>query len=94
MDLAHFRMLIHELLNKDPDIVSEEASIILLYSKYYFCMANMAKDKKHTRHISRRMNLVRNGEKCKMHNNYWFEGGLQWADIATKNFESMICLQE
>ena len=23
MDLAHFRMLIHELLNKDPDIVPE-----------------------------------------------------------------------
>ena len=24
MDLAHFRILIHEFLNKDPDIVPEE----------------------------------------------------------------------
>ena len=34
MDLAHFRMLIHELLNKDPEIVPEEASLIVLDSKY------------------------------------------------------------
>ena len=30
MDLAHFRMLIRELLNKDPDIVSEEYPLIVL----------------------------------------------------------------
>ena len=29
MALAHFRMLIHELLNKDPDIVPEEAPLII-----------------------------------------------------------------
>ena len=34
MYLAHFRVLIHELLNKDPDIVPEEATLIVLYSKY------------------------------------------------------------
>ena len=32
MALAHFRMLIHELLNEDPDIVPEEASLIVLDS--------------------------------------------------------------
>ena len=36
MALAHFWMLIHELLNKDPDIVSEESPIIVLYSKSFF----------------------------------------------------------
>ena len=30
MDLAHFKMLIHELLNKDPDIVPEEVPLIVL----------------------------------------------------------------
>ena len=30
MDLAHFRMLIHELQDKDPDIVPEEAPLIVL----------------------------------------------------------------
>ena len=30
MALAHFRMLIHEFLNKDPDIVTEEAFLIIL----------------------------------------------------------------
>ena len=48
-------------------------------------MANNGKDTKHTRHISRRMHLVRNGEKCKMHKIDWFEGGLQLADTGTKN---------
>ena len=38
MDLAHFRMFIHELLNKDTDIVPEEAPLIVLDSKYAMCM--------------------------------------------------------
>ena len=33
MALAHFRMLIYELLNKDPEIVTEEAPLIVLNSK-------------------------------------------------------------
>ena len=50
------------------------------------CMANNGKDTKHTRHIARIMNFVRNGEKCKMNNIDWCEGGLQLSGIATKNF--------
>ena len=61
MDLAHFSMLIHELLKKDPDIVPEEAPLIVLDSKYSMCMAKNGKDTKHTRHISGRMHLVSNG---------------------------------
>ena len=53
-------MFIHELLNKDPDIVPEEAPLIVLYSKSAMCMAKNGKDIKHTRHIARRMNFVRN----------------------------------
>ena len=34
MALAYFRMLIHELLNEDPNIVPEEAPLIVLDSKY------------------------------------------------------------
>ena len=85
MALAHFRMLIHELLNKYPDIVTEEDPLIVFDSKYAMCMAKHGKDNKHTRHISRIMNLVRNGEKCKMHKIDWCEGGLQLAEIGTKN---------
>ena len=48
-------------------------------------MANNVKDTKHTRHISRRMHFVRNGENCKMHKIDWCEGGMQLADIGTKN---------
>ena len=44
MALAHFRMLIHELLNKDPDIVPEEAPLIVLDSKSSMCMAKNGKD--------------------------------------------------
>ena len=85
MDLAHFRMLIHEFLKKYPDIVPKESPLIVLDSKSVMCVAKNGKDTKHTRHISRRMHFVRNGEKCKMHKIYWCEGYLQLADIGTKN---------
>ena len=85
MALSHFMMLVHELLNDDPDMVPKEAPLIFLDSKSAICMAKNGKDTKHTSHIARRMNLVRNGEKCKMKKIDWCEGGLQLADIGTKN---------
>ena len=39
MALAHFRMLIHELLNEDPDMVPKEAPLIFLDGKFAMCMA-------------------------------------------------------
>ena len=72
-------------MNKYNDIVSEETTIIILYSKPFVCMANNGKDTKHTRHIYRRVHFVRNVKMCKMHNIDWCEGGLQLVDIATKN---------
>ena len=63
MVLTHFRVLIHELLNKDPDIVPEEAPIIILDIKYAVCMAKNVKDAKHTSHNTRRVHFGRNGEK-------------------------------
>ena len=85
MVLAHFRMLIHELLNKDTYIVTEEAYLIVLGSKSAMCIAENGIYNKHTRHIARRMHFVRYGEKCKMHNINWCEGGLQFSKIATKH---------
>ena len=60
MDLAHFRMLVHELLNEYPDMVTKEAPLIVLDSKSSTSMAKNGRDTKHTRHIARRMNFVRN----------------------------------
>ena len=85
MNLAHFRMLINEFLNKDPYIVPEEAPLIVLYGKSDICIAKNVKDTKLTRRIERRMHFVRNEEKCKMHKIDWCLGGLQLADIGTKN---------
>ena len=85
MALAHFRMLIHELLNEDPDMVPKEDTLIVLDSKYAMCMAKNGKYTEHTRNISRRMHFVRNGEKFKTHKVDCCEGGLQLADIGTKN---------
>ena len=78
-------MLIHELLKKDPDIFPEEAPLIILDSKSDMCMSKHGNDTKHTRNIARIMNFVRNGEKSKMHNTDWCEGGLQLSGIDTKN---------
>ena len=85
MSLEHLRILTHEFLNKYPDIVPEEAPLIFLDSKSDICMAKNGKDTKHTRHISKRMHFIINGEKCKLHKIDWCEGGLQLAYIATKN---------
>ena len=48
-------------------------------------MSKNGKYTKHTRHIARRMNCVSNGEKLKMQKIDWCEGGLQLAEIGTKN---------
>ena len=64
MTLAHFRMLIHELLNKDTYIVQEEDTLIILDNRSAMCMANNGKDTKHSRQISRIIHLVRDDEKC------------------------------
>ena len=70
-------MRINELLGKYPDIVPEESPLIILYRDSAVCMSNHCKDTNHTRHITRRVHSVRNGEKCKMHKIDWCEGGLQ-----------------
>ena len=69
MALARFRMLVHEILNEDPDMVPKEDPLIVLDSKSTMCMAKNGRDTKHTRNIARRMHLVSNGEKCKMQKN-------------------------
>ena len=76
MALAHFRMLVHKLLNEDPDMDPKEAPLIFLDSKCAMCMSKNYKYTKHTRHIARRIHFVSNGEKCKMHRIYWCEVGL------------------
>ena len=86
MDLAHFSMSIHELLNKDTDIVTKEVPLIIFDIKSDIWMAKNGKDNKHTSHISRIVRFLRNGEKWKVHRIGYFEGGLQLADIATRNF--------
>ena len=67
MSLEHFRMLIHETFNKDPDIVPEESLLIILDRTSDVRMANNVNDTRHTKQISRRVNFLRNGEKCKIH---------------------------
>ena len=67
MDLAHFRMLMNELLDKDPDIVPEEDTLLTLDSKSAACMANNGEDTNHTSHIARRVHFSSHGT---MHNTH------------------------
>ena len=48
-------------------------------------MDNNGKYTNHTRHISGRLNVLRNSESCKMNKIDWCEGGLKLADIEAKN---------
>ena len=54
MALANLRMLIHGFLNKDPDIVLEEYTLIILESKSTVFMDENGKDTNHTRDILKR----------------------------------------
>ena len=72
-------------MNNDPYIVPEENPLIILDNNSDVCMAKNGKYTKHTRHITRRVNFVRNGKNWKMHKIGWCEGGFQLAGIATKN---------
>ena len=85
MYLAHSRMLIHGLLNKDPNIFPEAAPLIILDGKSAVCMDDNGKYTNHTRHISRRVNFVINSENGKTHNIECCEGVIQLTDIATNN---------
>ena len=71
MALAHFRILFNELLNKDKDIVPQEASLIILDSNSDVCMDKSVKDIKYTRHIARRAQFVRNCGKVKNVQYWW-----------------------
>ena len=76
MALANSRILIHEFLNNYPDVVPEEAPLIVLDSKPAMCIDKNGKDTKHTIQIARRIHCLSNVEKCKMHSIDWCEGGL------------------
>ena len=51
-------MLTHELLENNPDIVPEEAPLIILDSKCAVCMDKNGKDTKHTRNITRKVHFL------------------------------------
>ena len=60
----------------DPDIVPEEARLIILDSKSDVFIAKNGKDTNHTMHISRKVHFLKNCEKCKIRKNVWCEVGL------------------
>ena len=82
---SSFQYLINKFLNKDPDIIPEEAPLIILDSKSDMCMSKNGKDNKRTMQIASRMNLVRNIENFRIHKIDWCEGVLLFADVATNN---------
>ena len=57
ISFVHFMMLINKLMNKDPDIVTEEDPLIILDNKSTACMAKNGKDTNNTRYIARRVHL-------------------------------------
>ena len=90
MALEHFRMLINDFFSKYQDIVPEKAPLIILDSKSDVCMANNGKDTKHKRNIPRRIHLVRNGVKCKIHKIDCCEGVMQLYSLFSSSSLSKI----
>ena len=85
MDPANFMMLNNEFLNKDIDVVSEQASLNILDSKSALFMDKNGKETKHTRQNPRIMNFVRNGIYCSLYKTVWYDISLQLAEIVTNN---------
>ena len=63
MDLSHFIIIINSLTNKETYVAQEQSPEIILDSRQSLCMAKNGKSTKHSRNVSRRICLVRNGEK-------------------------------
>ena len=83
-------MLIHELLNNNPEIVLEETPLIVFDSKSAMCMAKNIKDTKHTRHISRRMHLVRNGENARFTKSIGVKEVCSWQTLVLRMYVNLI----
>ena len=77
MDLLHIRILNNKLLSTDTYVVPEQATLIILDRKYYIRVDKIGKNTKHTRHISRIISLVRNGEDWNLYKKILFGGVLQ-----------------
>ena len=60
-----------ESMNKDPDVVPEQAPLIIFDSKSAVCVAKNGKDTKHTIHTSRIIHFVRNGEEWNVQKIFW-----------------------
>ena len=58
MILAHSRMINNELLNKDPNVLPEQAPLIILDRKLSVCVSNNSKYTKHTRKIDKIIHYV------------------------------------
>ena len=78
---AHSSMLNNDFLNKDTNVVPEQALIVILDRKSALCMLNNGNYTKHTGHISRI-----NVEELNMYKIVRCEVVLQLADIVTNNF--------
>ena len=74
-----------DFMNKDKDVVPEQAPPIILDRKYAMFMANNGKKTKQTRHIVMRMNFVRNGEECNTNKTEWCKRCLQSISNGTNN---------
>ena len=81
MDPAHCRIINNKFWKKYTDVVTEQASMILLEGKSSVCMDNNGKDTNHTRNIPRRIQLVRNVEEWNFYKKVCCEEDLQLADI-------------
>ena len=64
MSLSHIVMLNNEFLNKDPDLVLEQAPLVISDIKSAVCMSMSYKDIKHIIHIFIIMHFVINDEEC------------------------------
>ena len=63
----------------------DASNLITLDKKSDVYMDNNGNDTNNTRYIARILHFARNGETYKLHRIDCREGGLQYADISTKN---------
>ena len=78
-------MLIHEFLNKYPDIFPEATPLIILYSKSDVFMYKNGKDTNHTWLISIQVHFMRNGENVKCTRLTGVKEVCKLADTSTNN---------
>ena len=69
--LSHFKLINKKTRDKDTDVVTYQAPLIITEINSTSCVTKNGEDTKHISHIYRRIHFVKNGKDSNIHKTLW-----------------------